>query len=247
MAAPHVAGLAALLWSARPQATLDDIRNAILSSAAALTGTKRGRIDAARAMAALVGDTGTGSSGEFILSRSSLLFASARGQVPRAQSISIRADGGSVRRWTARADVRWVQPGTNQGDTPAWLSVRVDPSGLAPGDYVGHVRIESPEIPSDAAVLEVKLRVGAPPTLAVAGAGCAIRDGQLHVERGSTCMLATPGVGLGAAAPAVQWKLPGGALVSGAAMYGQFTRTGQYQVEVSAMEDTADTLTVVVE
>jgi subtilisin family serine protease len=247
MAAPHVAGLAALLWSARPQAKLDDIRNAILASAAPLTGTKRGRVDAARAMAALVGDAGSGSAGEFILSRSSLLFTSARGQVPRTQTISLRAEGGSVRRWTARADARWIGLGASQGETPAWLSVRADPSGLTPGDYVGHVRIEAAETPSEAAVLEVKLRVGAPTAMAVAGAGCAMRDGRIYVERGSTCMLATPGVGLGAASPAVQWKLPGGALVSGGAMYGQFTRTGEYQVEVSAMEDGADRITVVVE
>ena len=120
-------------------------------------------------------------------------------------------------------------------------------SGLAPGDYVAHVRIEAPDAPADVAVLEVKLRVGAASSVAVAGAGCAIRDGRVHVERGSTCVLATPGVGVGAAAPGVQWKLPGGALVSGAALYGQFTRAGEYQVEVSAVEDGADTLTVVVE
>ena len=247
MATPHVAGLAALLWSARPQAKLDDIRNAIISSAAPLTGTKRGRVDAARAMAALVGDAGSGSAGAFVLSRNSLLFTSARGQVPRTQTISLRAEGGSVRRWTARADARWVRLGADQGETPAWLSVHVDPSGLPPGDYVAHVRIEAPEASSDVAVLEVKLRVGAASTVAVAGAGCAMRDGRLHVERGSTCMLATPGVGIGSAAPAIEWKLPGGALVSGAAMYGQFTRTGEYQVEVRAVEDGADTLTVVVE
>jgi hypothetical protein len=140
-----------------------------------------------------------------------------------------------------------VRLGADQGETPAWLSVHVDPSGLPPGDYVAHVRIEAPEASSDVAVLEVKLRVGAASTVAVAGAGCAMRDGRLHVERGSTCMLATPGVGIGSAAPAIEWKLPGGALVSGAAMYGQFTRTGEYQVEVRAVEDGADTLTVVVE
>jgi len=247
MATPHVAGLAALLWSARPQAKLDDIRNAIMSSAAPLAGTKRGRVDAGRAMAALVGGAGDGSSGGFVLSRSSLLFTSARGQVPRTQTISLRAEGGSIRHWMARADARWIRLGVDQGETPAWLSVHVDPSGLAPGDYVAHVRIEAPDAPADVAVLEVKLRVGAASSVAVAGAGCAIRDGRVHVERGSTCVLATPGVGVGAAAPGVQWKLPGGALVSGAALYGQFTRAGEYQVEVSAVEDGADTLTVVVE
>jgi hypothetical protein len=247
MATPHVAGLAALLWAARPQARLEDIRNAILSSAAPLTGTRRGRVDAARAMAALLGNGGNGSSGAFILSRGSLLFTSTRGQVPRAQSISLRAEGGSVRRWTARADARWVRLATDQGETPAYLSVRADPSGLTPGDHVAHVRIEAPERPSDFASLEVKLHVGAGPAVTAAGAGCALRDGRVHVERGATCMLATPGAGVGAAATSVQWTLPGGTTVQGGAMYGQFTQAGEYQVEVNGSEDGTDTITVVVE
>ncbi|HWE25322.1 MAG TPA: S8 family serine peptidase [Myxococcales bacterium] len=247
MATPHVAGLAALLWAARPQATLEQIRNAIVSSAGTLAGTRRGRIDAARAMAALLGAGGTSSSGAFILSRSALVFTSTRGLVPRAQTISVRADGGSVRRWTARADAQWIRLGTNQGETPAYLSVRVDPAGLAAGDYTAHVRVEAPERASDFAVLEVKLHVGAAPAIAVAGAGCSMRDGRVHVQRGGTCMLATPGVGVGAVAASVQWRLPGGATVEGGAMYGQFTRAGEYQVEVSGSEDGADSITVVVE
>src|SRR5207248_9242037 len=74
MAAPHVPGVAALLWSARPEATLAQVRRAILSSAVALGGTKHGRVDAARAMAALLGDSGGGGSGGFVLSRDSLAF-----------------------------------------------------------------------------------------------------------------------------------------------------------------------------
>ena len=246
MAAPHVAGLAALLWAARPQAKLEEIRNAIVSSAAPLAGTRRGRVDAGRAMAALLGTGGNGSSGAFILSRSALLFTATRGRVPRTQTISLRADGGSVRHWTARADARWIRLGTDQGETPAYLSVRADPSGLAPGDYMAHVRIEAPERPADFAVLEVKLHVGEAAAVTAAGAGCAMREGRVHVERGSTCVLATPGAGVGAAA-AVQWKLPGGTTVQGGAMYGQFTRPGEYQVEVSGSEDGVDTITVVVE
>jgi subtilisin family serine protease len=247
MATPHVAGLAALLWSARPQASLEEIRSAIVSSAAPLAGTRRGRIDAARAMTALLGNAGNGSSGAFILSRSALQFSSTRGQVPRAQTISVRAEAGGARRWVARADARWIRLGSDQGETPAYLSVRADPSGLTPGDYVAHVRVEAPERPADFAVVEVKLHLGAGPAVTAAGAGCALRDGHVHVERGATCMLATPGIGVGAAAASVQWKLPGGTTVQGGAMYGQFTQAGEYQVEVSGSEDGADTITVVVE
>ena len=247
MATPHVAGLAALLWAARPQAKLEEIRNAIVSSAAPLAGTRRGRVDAARALAALLGNAGNGSSGAFILSRAVLLFTSTRGQVPRTQTISVRAEAGSVRRWTARADARWIRLGAAQGETPTYLSVHADPSGLTPGDYTAHVRIEAAEQASDFAILEVKLHVGAGPAVTATGAGCALRDGHVHVERGSTCMLATPGFGVGAAAASVQWKLPGGTMVQGGAMYGQFTLPGEYQVEVSGSEDGADLITVVVE
>ena len=39
--------------------------------------------------------------------------------------------------------------------------MHADPSGLTPGDYTAHVRIEAAEQASDFAILEVKLHVGA--------------------------------------------------------------------------------------
>src|SRR5216683_2748332 len=78
MAAPHVSGLAALLWAARPQAKLEEIRRAILSSTVPVPGTRNGRIDAARAMAALLAEAGAGPAGGLMLSRGSLLFISDR-------------------------------------------------------------------------------------------------------------------------------------------------------------------------
>ena len=58
MATPHIAGLAALLMSARPQKTIDEIEQAILNSCAPLTGEpqdrqNRGVPDAVKALGLL--------------------------------------------------------------------------------------------------------------------------------------------------------------------------------------------------
>ena len=247
MAAPHVSGLAALLWAARPQAKVEEVRRAILSSSSPLAGTKNGRIDAALAMAALVGEPGAGSSGDLLLSRGSLSFTSSRGGVPRAQTVSLRAEGGEAKRWTARPDARWVELSANQGETPARLTVRVDPSGLSAGAHVAHVRIEPADRPPQAVVLEVTLRVGDAPSVAANGVGCGVRDGALHIDRGATCRLAISGLGAGATASSVQWRLPGGAVVQGGSMYAQFPARGEYTVQVSGTEEGVEPLTVVVE
>ena len=60
MATPHVAGLAALLWQAKPDATVNQIEKALFDSCRALPGTPatrqgRGVPDAARALARLTG------------------------------------------------------------------------------------------------------------------------------------------------------------------------------------------------
>ncbi|HKC59903.1 MAG TPA: S8 family serine peptidase [Myxococcales bacterium] len=247
MAAPHVSGLAALLWAARPQARLEEVREAILSSASPVPGTRNGRIDAARAMAALLGGPGAGSSGNLLLSRGSLSFTSSGGGAPRAQTISLRAEGGDAKRWTARPDARWVRSSPDQGETPGRLTVRVDPSGLQPGEHVAHVRIESADRPPQAVVLEVRLRIGDGPAVAANGSGCGLREGRLHVGRGATCRLAIPGLGAGATASSVQWRLPGGAVVQGGSMYAQFLMRGEYTVEVSGTEEGSQPVTVVVE
>lgn len=247
MAAPHVSGLAALLWSARPQATLDEVRRAILASASPVAGTRNGRIDAARAMAALLPGSGAGPSGGLLLSRGSLSFISSRGSVPRAQTVSLRAEGGEAKRWTARPDARWVRLSAAQGETPARLTVRVDPSGLSSGEHVAHVRIESADRPPQAVVLEIALRIGDTPAVAANGSGCRFQEGRVHVDRGATCKLAIPGLGPGATASSVQWRLPGGAVVQGGTMYGQFQARGEYTVELLGNEEGSEAVAVVVE
>jgi subtilisin family serine protease len=247
MAAPHVTGLAALLWAARPEAKLEDVRRAILSSAAPLTGVKNGRIDAARAMATLLQGAPGPSSGALMLSRQSLLFNSSLGHVPRAQTVSLRGEGGETKRWTARPDARWVRLTADHGETPSRLSVHADPAGLGPGEHLAHVRIEPDDDAGHAAILEVKLRVGDAPAVAATGAGCTVRDGRLHVDRGATCRLAVAGLGDGATSSSVQWRLPEGTVVQGGSMYAQFISRGEYQLELSGSEDGVEAVSVVVE
>jgi subtilisin family serine protease len=247
MAAPHVTGLAALLWAARPEAKLDDVRRAILSSSAAVAGVKNGRVDAARAMAALLEGAPGPSAGGLVLSRASLLFTSSRGRVPRAQTVSLRAEGGEAKRWAARPDAPWIRLTADRGETPSRVSVRTDPAGLGPGEHLAHVRVEPDEDPGHAAMLEVKLRVGDAAAVAANGTGCAMRDGRLHVDRGATCRLAIPGLSDGATSSSVQWRLPGGAVVQGGSMYAQFVSRGEYQLELSGSEDGVDAVSVVVE
>jgi len=60
MATPHVAGLAALLWQSKPEASVSEVENALLSSCALPQGIQtdragRGRPDAVKALQTLVG------------------------------------------------------------------------------------------------------------------------------------------------------------------------------------------------
>ena len=240
MASPHVAGVAALLWAAHPNASLKQVREAILSSAVPMDGVEHGRVDAARALAALDG-TG-GGPGALKLSRDTLVFAAKPGRPPRAQTVSLRAEGGGAHKWTAEADAKWIVLNQAKGETPARVSVRIDPAKLAAGKHQGKVVFKDE---SGAALpLAVTLQIGNAPAIAVLGEGCALReDGKLHARAGAGCTLsAAEGESAG-----VQWRLPGGAQVGGARLYAQFVRKGEFQVLLSADEGDVDPLPVVIE
>ena len=92
--------------------------------------------------------------------------------------------------------------------------------------------------------LAVTAHVGGAPVIGVRGDGCVLaRDGRAHVRAGSGCVLtATEGESNG-----VQWRLPGGAELTGSRLYGQFVRRGEYQILVSRDEGAVDALAVVIE
>jgi subtilisin family serine protease len=246
MATPHVAGAAALLWSARPDATLSQVKKALLEGASG-AGKK---IDVAKAMDALLG-TGGGSGGgpqpgAPHLSRTKLDFVAASGKTPRAQTITVRVEGGGSKKWTAKADAGWIQVAQASGDTPARLTVRVVPAGLSNGSHTGHVAITWADQPSAAATLDVGVQVGPGPAIAVEGP-CSLRDDALHVPAGSSCAISVAGLLQGGVSSSVQWRLPGGAVVQGGRWYGRFVRRGRYDLQVSANEQGTDGISVVVE
>jgi len=243
MAAPHVSGAAALLWSARPGATLAQVKKALLESA----GRPDKKIDVAKALDAL---DGTGSAGDEPaaphLSRTKLEFAAAAGKTPRAQTITVRQEGGGSRQWDAKADAAWIQLPKTSGEAPARLTVRIDPAGLASGTHSGHVALSWSDQPSARTVLDVSVRVGAGPDIAVDGP-CALRSDGLHVPAGSSCAISVAGLAPGVTASSVQWRLPGGEVVRGGLWYGRFVRRGTYDLQVTASEQGTDGIAVVVE
>ncbi|HZR09304.1 MAG TPA: S8 family serine peptidase [Myxococcales bacterium] len=239
MAAPHVSGLAALLWSVHPDATLAQVRNAIFASGVPVKGVQHGRIDAARALAALDGEA-AGGGAALKLSRDQLTFAVRPGRVPRAQTVAVAKVGGGTVAFTAAADAKWILLSRTEGETPARLSVRVDPRGLGSGKHQAQVTFTAGEA---SARLTVTAQVGNAPVVAVQGEGCALSEGKLRVRAGAGCAL----VAAEGASPGVQWTLPGGAQIGGSQLYGQFVRRGEFEVLLSSDEGVVDSVPVVIE
>ena len=240
MASAHVSGVAALLWAAHPNASLAQVREAILSTAVPLPGVVHGRIDAAQALAAL--DPSESATGALELSRTALHFAAKAGRYPRAQTLSLRTGGGGQRRFTLESGAPWIVLRQLKGTTPARIVVRVDPTGLAAGAHAGTVVFKDES--GAAQMLAVSLGIGDAPAIAVTGEGCRIgEDGKLHARAGAGCTLsASEGE-----SATVQWRLPGGAEVRGARLYGQFVRRGEFEILYSRDEGEVDPLPVVIE
>ena len=240
MAAPHVAGLAALLWATHPAATLAQVRKALFDSAVAVRGVERGRIDAMRALAALDHDAAPGAA-SLRLSRDALTFNVRPGRMPRAQTITLHTDGGGSTAFTVAADQPWIVPGKTKAETPARITIRVDPAGLRSETSEGHVTFTVEG--KSAATLKVTARAGAAPLVAVQGEGCDLREGKLHARAGAGCAVTFAD---GETAD-VTWVLPDGAQVSGGRMYGQFVRRGEFQLVLGSSEGDTDSLPVVIE
>jgi subtilisin family serine protease len=240
MAAPHVAGLAALLWAVHPKATLAQVRKAILSSAIPMRDVQKGRVDASRALALLEDQSGEPTAA-VKLSRQELTFTVRPGRTPRAQVVAVHLEGGGTSTVNATSDAKWIVLPRAQAETPARISVRIDPAGLSTGAYQGQVTFTAEDRAS--ARLTVTAQVGDAPAVTVQGEGCELRDGKLRARAGSGCAL----VAAAGDTPGVQWTLPGGGQASGPRMYGQFVRPGEYQVLVSSEEGVTDSVPVVIE
>jgi uncharacterized protein (TIGR03437 family) len=104
----------------------------------------------------------------------SLQFAySVGGAVPAAQSIQITNSGGSVLALTGTVGTasggNWLAASWNSANTPATVSVLVNPSGLTAGTYTGTIQISAAGASNSPVSVAVTLSVAAaPPSLAVA-------------------------------------------------------------------------------
>jgi hypothetical protein len=173
------------------------------------------------------------------LSREELKFTVRPGRVPRAQAVSVHAERGGATAVSLATDASWIVLPRTQVETPARVSVRVDPQKLAAGSHQGHVTFTAEG--GSAVKLAVTARVGDAPALAVQGDGCVLLEGKLRARAGAGCAL------VAADAVGVQWTLPGGAQATGSRLYGQFVRRGEFQVLLSSEEGATDTVPVVIE
>ncbi len=238
VAAPHVAGLAALLFAAHPDASVAQVREAILSSAIALPGVERGRVDAARALAALAA-LGERAPGELVLSRESLRFESTGH--PLTQEIEARAANGSSASLTARSDSAWASVSLRTSTTPARVRVRVDPRDLAPGEHRARVEVQGAGAPAQ--LLRVSLVVGAAPGVTALGETCSVSsDGRVHVARGFLCTLLAPGFTEDLAAPGASWILPGGLERRGASLTALYPRRGSFTLRARTESDAREVI-----
>jgi len=93
---------------------------------------------------------------------SSLSFTAPQGNSvppPPSQSISLYNQGSGVLNWTATSSQSWLHLSPASGATPQTLSVSVDPTGLAPGNYAGTITIAAPSATNPSQTVSVNLSV----------------------------------------------------------------------------------------
>ena len=238
MATPHVAGIAALLWARKPNASLEQVRRAILASARSVKGSEHGSVSALRALDAL--DGSPPDAGALRLSRTELAFTATSDGAPRTQVVSIRAVAGGAVRWTASADAPWVKLPRTEGRTPSRLSIKVDPGGLRAGAHHAKVLLRTAGADATASApvtVAVTLTVGAKGANALAaGPGCKVISGKLRVKAGSICRVTAPGLDPRARSVGVAWRLPGGRAVRAGTFSARFARAGNFALRVSSAE-----------
>jgi len=108
------------------------------------------------------------------------------GAAPRVQTLSIRSGSTSVA-WNALATAPWIGLGSSSGRTPTTLTVAVDPTDLAPGEYGGRIVVTATGAAGSPAMVNVTFIVQPaeePPELTVSPDPPDLDFGEL--ERGLT-------------------------------------------------------------
>ena len=102
-------------------------------------------------------------SGSLAAAPASLSFAAFTAAL--TQTITISNAGTGTLSWAASADQPWVSLDAMLGTSPAAVSVKVNPAGLAPGTYQANVRVVSTDAANSPLVIPVTLAVRAPAVL----------------------------------------------------------------------------------
>jgi hypothetical protein len=105
----------------------------------------------------------TTASGTLAVAPASLSFAAPSAAL--TQTITISNAGTGTLAWTASVDQPWVSLDATLGTSPAAISVKVNPAGLAPGTYQANVRVVSPDAVNSPLLIPVTLSVRAPAVL----------------------------------------------------------------------------------
>lgn len=149
MSTPHVAGLAAVVWSVCPGMTNSDLRNVIENTAKDLgpAGWDQyygyGRIDAEKAVEATVPPPILSvSTGQMVF-----LADATWGPWPQTLSVSNAAPCATLN-WSASGDEDWLHADPNEGQAssaqPAEVAVSVDTAGLSAGNtYQATLTVDS--------------------------------------------------------------------------------------------------------
>lgn len=103
--------------------------------------------------------------------------ASAGSPTVQTQTVSLRNPDGSALAWQASSNAAWLSVAAASGVTPADPELRVDPSGLAAGDYSGIASISSSGSGGAAPVQQVRV------SLTVTGATTTLQSLYLPVIR----------------------------------------------------------------
>ena len=140
VAAPHVAGLAALIWSVNPTLTQDEVEDVMKSTAVDLGDPGRddyygwGRIDASAAVRA--------TSHYLRVNPHWLLFLADENNDPAQQIVT--NPGTSASTWTAAETSPWLSITAPTGHTPSSIEVSVDKSALSGyGIYTASITVTS--------------------------------------------------------------------------------------------------------
>lgn len=97
----------------------------------------------------------------------SLSFSSEAGQNPPAQTLQIANAGTGAMSWDANADQPWIALNPTNGTAPSTLTVSINTTGLAVGNYVGRITIRALGAQNSPAIVIVSLalRPSAPPAV----------------------------------------------------------------------------------